>query len=132
LTRNTFPKSQRLNSKIAIDQLFKQGKWLPGKSFSACFKVIEAETAPQYLLSVPKKKLKKAPDRNRVKRLLREAIRVNQQDFTAELKSRGISAQIAFIYLRKELPPFSAVEEEIKEHFSRLKKRILANYEDTV
>ncbi len=74
---NAFPKSQKLCSKYLIDRLFEQGA---NKSFSAypmrlVYRIEEGVGENQLLISVPKRYFKHAVDRNRVKRLVREAYR---------------------------------------------------------
>jgi ribonuclease P protein component len=77
-----FPKSEKLVSKKAIDLLFKEGNHY----FKFPFKVIYDTAAtsstlihsPKILISVSKKYFKHAHDRNRLKRLIREAYRLQK------------------------------------------------------
>ncbi|HPD59040.1 MAG TPA: ribonuclease P protein component, partial [Paludibacteraceae bacterium] len=73
-TRFLFPKSERLNSKIKIDRLFTDGKaFLVYPLRTVYFISSENPSELEVLISVPKKKFKKAVHRNRIKRLIREA-----------------------------------------------------------
>jgi len=58
-------------NKAEIDKLFKTGK----KSYGKILKIVSTPGTGEVIISAPIKTFKRAVDRNRVKRLLREAIR---------------------------------------------------------
>lgn len=100
-----FPKSERLKSQIAISKLFRRDS--PSFAiFPIRFFILEdqaiGESYPQVLVTVSKKNFKRAVDRNRIKRLVREAYR------TQKVQLNGVQA-IGFLYLSKELPTFAQV-----------------------
>jgi len=78
--KQTFVKEERLYEKKLMDQLFKNGK----SFFVFPFKVFylslgtTARFPSKVLISVPKKNFNRAVDRNRIKRLMREAYRRNK------------------------------------------------------
>ena len=83
MTLRAFPKSERLCSRKAIEALFAGGN----RAFSAfplrvVYRVIPQEStpsvSPQVLISVSKRHFKHAIDRNRAKRQIREAWRLNR------------------------------------------------------
>ena len=83
MTLRAFPKSERLCSRKAIEALFAGGN----RAFSAfplrvVYRVIPQESTPsltpQVLISVSKRHFKHAIDRNRAKRQIREAWRLNR------------------------------------------------------
>lgn len=86
-----YPRQEKLKSKKEITLLFEKGKW------SSCghLRIITLPQAdlqvPKLGVSVSKRNFKKATDRNRVKRLLREAYRLNKSEFTRAFGSSGIS-----------------------------------------
>ena len=99
--RYTLPKLERLNSRILIEKLFTGGsKSLP---------------AFPLLISVPKKRFKRAVKRNRVKRQIREAYRKHKDCLHESLEASGKKVVIAFLWLDTELHPSAEVEEKVQK-----------------
>jgi ribonuclease P protein component len=75
-----FPKEEKICSKYEIDALFSDGKTLRSGSLSIKFLFEESKQEPKtkFLVVVPKKKVRRAVDRNKLKRQLREVIRLNK------------------------------------------------------
>lgn len=117
---NDFPKTERLNSKIIITELFKSNNhfseqnvrvyWTSNKSDFNNIKV---------LISVPKKNIPFAVNRNKIKRLIRESYRKNK---TILLNKSELN--IGFVYLSTEIPKYNDVERKIKLILQRLNKVI--------
>lgn len=116
--RNTFPKAEHLTSLLLIDKLFAGGsKSLPAFPLRIVFMPMESESLPtvSVLISVSKKRFKRAVKRNRVKRQIREAYRKNKSLLTGPLEAAGKKGVIAFIWLDNELHASSEVEEKVKK-----------------
>lgn len=100
---NTFPKSEKLCGQLRIAALYKGGRRFVAFPMRVSFlKINDSTEAPKVLIWAPKSLFKHAVDRNHMRRLMREAYRLNNQpllDFCAE---RQISLQLAFNYLDKE------------------------------
>ena len=108
----TFRKKERLSKQKEIDFLFEKGA-----SFSVYpLRIVFIETQPvsgaeaAVLVSVPKKKFKQAVKRNRIKRLMREAYRLNKQMFLQSLREKGKGLLIGFLFVGNELPEWKVVE----------------------
>jgi len=106
INKNTLCKAERLNSKNTIEELFSGG----AKSFlaypiRAVFMPVERkeEVSVSILVSVSKKRFKRAVKRNRVKRQIREAYRINKHALLQLMEAKECGLAIAFIYLDREL-----------------------------
>lgn len=123
----TLCKAERLNSKILIGKMFEGGV---SKSFSifpirVVYMPIEQGDAPAaILISVSKRRFKRAVKRNRVKRQIREVYRKNKHLLVDELRRREQRLAIAFIYLSDELIATSELEEKMKIALSRISEKL--------
>lgn len=113
----TFPKEEKLCSQISIDALFSQGESFISYPLRVVY-IIKDETdknkqLAKVMVSVSKKKFKRAVKRNRVKRLIREAYRLNKSSLIGLLQNKGKSMDIAFLYLKNELPVYEDIEKAL-------------------
>ena len=123
----TLPKVERLNSRILIEKLFTGGsKSLPAFPLRIVYMPVEGENLPiaTILISVPKKRFKRAVKRNRVKRQIREAYRKNKSLLVDELQRREQRLAVAFIYLSDELIATSELEEKMKIALARISEKL--------
>jgi ribonuclease P protein component len=73
-------------------------------------------------VSVSKRNFKKAVDRNRIKRLLREAYRIHKAPLQERLKAQQKQLEVFFVFTDRTLPTFDLVEEKMKYCIRRLGK----------
>jgi len=118
----SLPKQERLSSKKKIDALFTKGASFYFYPFSIRFLPISDEDTHchQMMVSVSKRNFKKAVDRNRVKRLVRESYRLNKY----QLKDAAQYYTIAYIYTAKEVHKFQFVEKKLRGSIKRLLAKI--------
>lgn len=124
----TFGKEERLCSTKAIDNLFAgQGESFIAYPLRVVYMLFDEpdreKQYPSILISVSKRKFKRAVKRNRVKRLVREAYRLNKSLFLPALQTRGKRMDIAFLYLKNELPTFAEIEKAILKTANVLNNR---------
>ena len=119
----TFYKAERLSSKSLITLLFTKGE----KRFSHPFRIvfIKATLGTDYpvqlLISVPRSLYKKAVDRNRIKRLIREAYRKNKYILYQPLLEKQVELAISITYISKEIVSFKVMQEKIILLLQRLR-----------
>jgi ribonuclease P protein component len=113
----SFPKEERLCSETRITALFQGGESFmsyPMRVVWLAFKPV-GEPEIRVVMSVPKKKLRHAVDRNRVKRLMREAYRLNRKPLWDLVNDKGLSLHIAFIWIPTEVLDYAKVEKKMKD-----------------
>jgi ribonuclease P protein component len=121
-TSNKYSKNEKLKSKKAIEHLFKKGK-----SINA-FPIRVIHVSKQGLenisinagVTVSKKNIKLAVNRNLIKRRIREAYRLNNHELKTHLKNTDSEMNIMFIYSSKEILPYALIESKIKVLLTRL------------
>ena len=122
---NTLPKKERLNSKIKIEKLFKSKNSFIQNEFKVYWDVLPSEdTNISVLISVPKKNVHLATNRNKIKRIIRECYRINK-NILIENKQ---DLTIAIVYLSSEIPEFRLLEEKIKLVLQRLNQELWKKY----
>ena len=125
--KNTLTKNEKLKSRKAIGQLFKTGKRLKGYPVGVSYLFsdnIEEESTIRILVSVPKRSVKKAVHRNRIKRQMREAYRTQKHDVLAMVKAQAKVLHLAFVYQCDHSSDFTVISEKIKQHLSRLQEEL--------
>ena len=124
--RYTLKKEDRLKSRKAIEELFKDGKSInifPIRIFYLLSSDVNARTNKlQAGFSVSIKKFKKAVDRNRIKRLLREAYRLQKYSLAEQLKTMDKNISVFFVYNGNELPDYKTIYEKMQSSIKRLEK----------
>lgn len=83
----------------------------------------EQDETVSILISVSKKRFKRAVKRNRVKRQVREAYRNNKHNLLNALTEQGQKLAIAFIYLSNELVSSTIIEEKVKTLLARITEK---------
>lgn len=122
----SFQKSERLSSLKAIGELFsRQNSVNPSFlifPYKVVYKIVISESPepqlPVILISVSKKKFKKAVDRNKIKRLTRESYRKNKTLLPVKI-------HIAFIYVGKVIPDLSLTEKSIKLSLQKINQELI-------
>jgi len=117
-----FGKNEKLCSKLMMDKLFKSGKSFKEYPFRVIYlSVEEMDVTAKVLISVPKKRFKKAVDRNRIKRLIRETYRLNKSELLKTWQHDTKYFALAYIYIGSEIAAYKDLNETMKRVLSRLR-----------
>lgn len=122
-------KEERICSKKLIEELFTGGKSHSMTSYPVRLIYMQRERKETgnppavILVSVPKRHLKRAVDRNRVKRQIREAYRKNKALMTLKLDEDMQQLVIAFVWLDNKVFFTNRVEQCIVNLLTRLSEK---------
>ena len=108
---NTFPKHSRLCGQLRIAALYKEGQRFTAWPLRVTYAPTEEET--QVLVWAPKSLFKRAVKRNRLRRLMREAYRLNQ----GLLEGKYL---LAFNYIDKEEQSYQTVEKAVVKALKKI------------
>lgn len=109
LMRYTLGKEERLKSKKLIEQLFEKGNRIKSAPFQLMYLSLNhsGEFPIKVGFTVPKRSIKLAVDRNRIKRLMREVYRKNKYLFSENIKEQFI---FMFIYTANDEIKYADME----------------------
>lgn len=121
--RATLGAPERLKRTTDIDALFLSGKAHSCFPLRLIYRVVPANSGEKVPakagFSAPKKKFKRAHDRNRIKRLLREAWRLAKPGFVPRLPAGG-QLHLFLVFTGKELPAFAEVQAALKKGLEKV------------
>jgi ribonuclease P protein component len=121
--RYTFKKDEKLKSRKTIEQLFKDGKSFSNFPFRVLWQFTKAAKGPiQTGFAVSSKHFKKAVDRNRIKRQMREAYRLQKNELQTRLTHHQKQLAVFIIYVGNELPDYDFIFEKTDHVLTRLIK----------
>ncbi len=130
VTGGKFRKEERLKSAKKIQSLFVSGKSLFKFPVKLAYRIENPEeggrTEIKAAFSVPKKRIKKAVDRNKVKRRMREAYRLNKMVLWDDVEGEVINISLMWIYVSEEILDYSVVEKAIKDLIRQLQVKELS------
>ena len=122
----TFRKSERLNNKNSITDLFKSGRGITLSPLSLIW--ISSNKSDgltlQVMISVPKKNIKSAVKRNLIRRRINEAFRLHKASLYTNLELMNKKLKFAIIYQRKEIDSYNSIKQKINLLLDRLLKEI--------
>jgi ribonuclease P protein component len=119
----TFKKEERLCNKKLIDGLFHNGSSFLCYPFKASWMFADGQQPfpVQILFSVSKKRFKRAVDRNLIKRRMREAYRINKQQYLYDiLNSAEKKIVLSLGYIGKEIVPYEFTEKKMLKLLAQL------------
>jgi ribonuclease P protein component len=118
-------KKERLKSRKQIDLLFQQGKSFSAFPLRVTFRV-EPSEAPglQAGFTVSKRNFKRAVDRNRIKRLLREAYRLRKNELKDAVAAKAVSLHVFFLYSDQHIQEFAAIQNAMQQALAKLLSKL--------
>ena len=120
-------KTERLKSRKAIDLLFEKGRTYTQFPIKMIWLLQPGDEPLQAGFTVSSRLFKKATNRNRIKRLLREAYRLQKQELAQTLQTQNKSVTLFFLYQHRELPNFDTIYLQMGRLLAHLIKKMNEN-----
>lgn len=120
---NTFSKEERLKSRKQIGLLFKNRQSVGAYPLRIFWAEMERDDSPYPVaisFSVSKRIFKRAVQRNRHKRLMREAFRLHKHDLYERLNLASKKLNLMLIYVGKEPANFATIEKKYLKLIDKL------------
>lgn len=120
----SYNKTEKLKSRKTLNELFTKGKSFSVFPVKLFYTITENDQTIKAGVGVSARNFKKAVDRNRIKRLLRECYRLNKLSLhtTVAAKQKGVS--VFFLYVGKELPEYTMLNEKVQTVLTKLEEII--------
>tara|TARA_R110001592_G_scaffold170819_9_gene408722 strand:- start:7997 stop:8374 length:378 start_codon:yes stop_codon:yes gene_type:complete len=122
----TFSKKEKLKSKTLIEQLFTEGKSVSAYPLRLVYMPADLKDDALFKtgVSVSKRNFKRAVDRNRIKRLMRESFRLHKHDY---INNMSVPYAFMILYIGKEKPSFDQVESKMTLLFEKFSSKVSPN-----
>ncbi|MEM5565684.1 ribonuclease P protein component [Psychroserpens sp. AS72] len=119
----SYPKKEKLKSKKLIEQLFSEGKSVSAYPLRMVYLKTEFDDGTQFKtgVSVSKRNFKKAVNRNRIKRLMREAYRLNKSVYFNNISS---CFTLMILYIGKDGTDFDSIDKKMKQLLETFSKKV--------
>lgn len=117
-----FNKREKLTSRKEIQFLFSEGNVFNSYPFRVLWRQMpEGDPGLKFAVSVPKKKFRRAVDRNLLKRRTREAFRLRKPELNALLVAKFRSLSLFLIFTSDEIKDYKTIEKGIAQIIIKLK-----------
>jgi ribonuclease P protein component len=113
-----FGKKYKLCSHTTIKAVFEEGKTIkqyPLRSIALTLEPDSTKAAFQMVISVPKRNFKKAHDRNRIRRQLKEAFRLNKVALEEKLIEQKQQIALFIVYTERTALEYKVLESKMKK-----------------
>tara|TARA_X000000950_G_scaffold286435_1_gene395341 strand:- start:1904 stop:2266 length:363 start_codon:yes stop_codon:yes gene_type:complete len=118
LVARSLPKKNILRNAASLDAVFTSGKKLISSNCSLYYLNVDSNKDFRVAFSVGKKTHGLAVSRNKIKRLMREAFRLNIKEYNI------VSFNLVFVFFGQDIPSFEEVEDSIKSLLLSMSKAI--------
>lgn len=123
----TFHKTERLCSQKLIEDLYRTGKRFTAFPITVHWKIIKSaptQSPAQVLIVAPKRRLRHAVDRNRVKRIMRESYRLQKHRLYSTLEATNQKLIISLSYSHHEIYEFQSIYRKIEKAIDKIISQI--------
>ncbi|MDY6122854.1 MAG: ribonuclease P protein component [Porphyromonas sp.] len=126
-TPHSLPKQERLYLRERIARLYREGSSFvsyPLRILWLAEEKMDEEAHLCMMVSVAKRRFKRANKRNRVKRLVREAHRLRKPSLMEKLCEQGLRVDVAYMMISDDLPEYDTIARAVTKAFARIEKEL--------
>lgn len=115
--KHTYGKDQKLKSVLVFDRVFAEGEKIKAFPILARHTTssFDANVPFQVATTVSKRRFRKAVSRNRIKRLMREAWRLEKHRLETDWTKGDPQGALVLIYVGREVPTFENCADTIRK-----------------
>ncbi|UKN00358.1 ribonuclease P protein component [Paracrocinitomix mangrovi] len=123
---STFPLSERLKSRKIIEDVYDNGKQINHFPFRLKYLLADFEDGAnvKIAIAVPKRKVKKAVKRNRIKRQIREAYRLNKSDLLSKFEGKEKGLALFLVYTGEQDQNYQWLEKKLVDLLKKLQSNL--------
>jgi len=125
---NTLKKIERLKHDTQIKEVFSSGIRFMEYPIRVNYAFLTSEITDsvpvKVLIGCSKRGVKKAVHRNRIKRLIREVYRCNNNELNSFVESANAQLGLSLIFIGNEMPDFEYIDKKINKALVRLLKNL--------
>lgn len=122
MKEHSLTKQERLKAKKAIGNLFDDSNAFGKKPVRLLWRVEKGALENgrvRMLVTVPKRRVRKAVDRNRIKRFIREAYRVNNLELKTFFNDKKVDCSLGILFIGNPKVTFGIINESVIELLNR-------------
>jgi ribonuclease P protein component len=118
-----FNKNEKLKSRKSIESLFRTGNTYSSPPFRLLYRKVEELAVPvQMTVAIPRKNIRRAVDRNLLKRRTREAYRLQKQSLLETVAVKKDCYEILFLYQSDEIADYKTIRSAVRVLLTRLEQ----------
>ena len=121
----SYNKKEKLKSRKQLEQLFTAGTTFTIFPVKVIYKEVEVQDSVLKTgVGASRKNFKRAVERNRIKRLLREAYRTEKPRLLNYLQQNKKQIALFFLYVEKSLPDYNLLKQKMQQAIEKLIKSL--------